>query len=528
MWTVLGAVDQMDLDGFYGAYRANGQGRAAYDPQMMVALLLYAYCVGIRSSRMIERSCRGDVAFRVITAMTVPDHSTVAEFRRRHETAIAGLFVEVLSLCNEAGLVSLGEIAVDGTKLHASASYDRNRGYVSIVEEILGEAEQTDREEDERHGDARGDEVPEALRTRESRRAALEAARERMQAEREAQVAAGEQVIDHFDLDLDPERFVTRPVGREAWLREGRRAVERERDANPWTVARDREERVGEVKARFDSELAFHHAANRAYEHYRATGRARNGRRLGAAPKPYVAPLVPEGKINTTDPDSGVMIQKGQPPMQGYNAQAAVTTGQIVIGADVVTSAPDYARLEPVVHGALHDLQRAGIIEKPVTVLADAGVLACRADATPRQRRDAGPRPTGQRPAPGRPAGLGWWLLRVHAPRPHKRARACALRQTQAQHRTRVWSDQGKPSPGPLPTKRQERRPVGMAADHRHPQPAQASQPPDRPRHRMTPGGDRGPRSDPGPRRPHPAPFSDSLTNLRGCRPSAALPGRRA
>ena len=373
MWTVLGAVDQMDLDGFYGAYRANGQGRAAYDPQMMVALLLYAYCVGIRSSRMIERSCRGDVAFRVITAMTVPDHSTVAEFRRRHETAIAGLFVEVLSLCNEAGLVSLGEIAVDGTKLHASASYDRNRGYVSIVEEILGEAEQTDREEDERHGDARGDEVPEALRTRESRRAALEAARERMQAEREAQVAAGEQVIDHFDLDLDPERFVTRPEGREAWLREGRRAVERERDANPWTVARDREERVGEVKARFDSELAFHHAANRAYEHYRATGRARNGRRLGAAPKPYVAPLVPEGKINTTDPDSGVMIQKGQPPMQGYNAQAAVTTGQIVIGADVVTSAPDYARLEPVVHGALHDLQSAGIIEKPVTVLADAG-----------------------------------------------------------------------------------------------------------------------------------------------------------
>ena len=108
VWTVLGAVDQMDLDGFYGAYRANGQGRAAYDPQMMVALLLYAYCVGIRSSRMIERSCRGDVAFRVITAMAVPDHSTVAEFRRRHEDAIAGLFVEVLSLCNEAGLVSFG------------------------------------------------------------------------------------------------------------------------------------------------------------------------------------------------------------------------------------------------------------------------------------------------------------------------------------------------------------------------------------------------------------------------------------
>ena len=373
VWTVLGAVEQMDLDGFYGAYRANGQGRAAYDPGMMVGLLLYAYCVGVRSSRMIERSCRADVAFRVITAMSTPDHSTVAEFRRRHEDAIAGLFVEVLALCHEAGLVSLGEISVDGTKLHASASYDRNRRYESIVEEILGEAEQTDRAEDEQHGDARGDEVPEPLRTRESRRAALEAARERMQTEREARVAAGEQVIDRVDLDLDPERFVTRPEGRQAWLREGRRAVERDRDVHPWTVARDRETRIGEVKARFDTELAFHHAANRAYEHYRATARARNGRRLGAAPKPCVAPLVPEGKINTTDPDSGVMIQKGQPPMQGYNAQAAVTTGQIVIAAEVVTSAPDYARLEPVVHAALRDLTRAGIDERPETVLADAG-----------------------------------------------------------------------------------------------------------------------------------------------------------
>ena len=96
VWTVLGAVEQMDLDGFYGAYRANGQGRAAYDPAMMVALLLYSYSVGLRSSRQIERACRGDVAFKVITAMAVPDHSTVAEFRRRHEAAIGELFVAVL------------------------------------------------------------------------------------------------------------------------------------------------------------------------------------------------------------------------------------------------------------------------------------------------------------------------------------------------------------------------------------------------------------------------------------------------
>ncbi len=149
VWTVLGAVDYLNLDRFFGVYRANGQGRAAYDPRMMVGLLLYSYCVGVRSSRQVERACRGDVAFRVITAMEVPDHSTIAEFRRRHQDAVGELFVEVLALCAEAGLVNVGEIAVDGTKMHASASYDRNRGYASIVEEILDEAEQTDREEDE-------------------------------------------------------------------------------------------------------------------------------------------------------------------------------------------------------------------------------------------------------------------------------------------------------------------------------------------------------------------------------------------
>ncbi len=373
MWTVLGAVEQMDLGRFYGAYRANGQGRAAYDPRMMVGLLLYAYCVGIRSSRQIERACRGDVAFKVLTAMQIPDHSTIAEFRRRHEDLIAELFIDVLALCAEAGLVLLGEVSVDGTKLHASASYDRNRGYASIVEEILGEAEQVDQAEDARFGEARGDELPEALRTREGRRAALEAARERLQAEREARQASGEQVVDRVELDLTPDGFTTRPEGRRAWLREGRRVLEIGRDREPRPVQRGRAARIAEVKRRFDDELAFTHAANRAYESHRATGRMKNGRRFGAPPHPYVPPLVPEGKINTTDPDSGVMIQQGQPPMQGYNAQAAVTTNQIIVAAEIATSAPDYGRLEPVVRAALRDLAHAGVTGTPTTVLADAG-----------------------------------------------------------------------------------------------------------------------------------------------------------
>ena len=161
MWTVLGAVEQMDLDGFYGAYRANGQGRAAYDPAMMVALLLYWYSVGMRSSRRIERACRGDVAFKVITAMAVPDHSTIAEFRRRHEAALGELFVGVLSSVWRgwpgAGWGDRGRRHAD----RANASRDRNRGYESIVTEILDEAERIDREEDERHGEGRGDELPE-------------------------------------------------------------------------------------------------------------------------------------------------------------------------------------------------------------------------------------------------------------------------------------------------------------------------------------------------------------------------------
>ena len=180
VWTVLGAVEQMDLGGFYGAYRANGQGRAAYDPAMMVALVVYAYARGNRSSRGIERACREDVVYKLITAMEVPDHSTIAEFRRRHEVALGELFVEVLALCREAGLVSVGVIAIDGTKIKANASRDQNRSYEGIVAEILEEAEQTDREEDDRHGESRGDELPERFRSREGRRAALAEAKQRL------------------------------------------------------------------------------------------------------------------------------------------------------------------------------------------------------------------------------------------------------------------------------------------------------------------------------------------------------------
>jgi transposase len=182
VWTVLESVEEMDLAAFYAAYRADGHGRPAYDPSMMVALLLYAYSQGNRSSRRIERECREDVAYRVIAANRAPDHSTIAEFRCRHERAIADLFGEVLGLCRAAGMVNVGVIAVDGTKVHANASNMANRDYRQIGLEILREADRIDREEDELYGEARGDELPEHLRTPEGRRAALKEAKRRLSA----------------------------------------------------------------------------------------------------------------------------------------------------------------------------------------------------------------------------------------------------------------------------------------------------------------------------------------------------------
>ena len=130
-----------------------------------------------------------------------------------------------------------------------------------------------------------------------------------------------------------------------------------------------------EARRRLDQQLAYEHAANREYEQYRATAVDRLGRRLSNynRPNPYRPPLVPEGKINVTDPDSGEMRTQGQPNIQGYNAQAVVTEQQIVIAAEITTQSPDFGQLEPMVSAAVRELQHAGLSERPRTVLADAG-----------------------------------------------------------------------------------------------------------------------------------------------------------
>src|SRR5206468_11759399 len=143
-WFVIDAVAAMDREAFYAAYRRDGRSRPAYDPAMMVALLLYAYARGTRSSRAIERACEEDVASRVLAAQQRPDHATIARFIERHQEAIAGLFGEVLSLCAKQGLVTVGVIAVDGTKLPGNASRNANVDYEQIAREILEEAQAVD------------------------------------------------------------------------------------------------------------------------------------------------------------------------------------------------------------------------------------------------------------------------------------------------------------------------------------------------------------------------------------------------
>jgi transposase len=326
-WFVIEAIEELDLTAFYADYRADGHGRAAHDPQMMLTLITYAYAVGERSSRGIERRCREDVAFRVIAANQAPDHATIARFRARHEAALADLFSGVLGLCAEAGLVSVGVIALDGTKLEAAASHRSNRSYERIAAEILAEAGRIDEAEDELYGEARGDELPPDLATRDGRRAQLRAAKRRLDERRAAQ-------------------------------------------AEP--IPRGRPERLELCRARLVEDWRTERQANRDYEAYRARGRMRDGRRFGVPAKPYEPPEKPEGTINVVDPDSR-KLKGTRGFLQGYNAQAVTTEQQVIVAAEIAPQVADFEQLSPMVDAARKELEAAGVTERPGVVLADAG-----------------------------------------------------------------------------------------------------------------------------------------------------------
>jgi Transposase domain (DUF772)/Transposase DDE domain len=294
---------------------------------MMLALLVYAYAIGERSSRRIERRCIEDVAVRVIAANQVPDHTTIARFRQRHERALADLFGQVLGLCADAGLVGIEVLAIDGTKIHANASQHANLDYEQIAKKILEEAAEIDAAEDEQFGDRRGDELPPELATSQ---------------------------------------------GRRGWLREAKRRLDDQRAQEAKPIPASRPARLKEAKRRLEEELWSECQANAAYEAYRARGVMKDGRRFGGPPKPYVPPATPAGNVNLTDPDSrNVKTSRGW--MQGYNAQAATNDQQIVIAAEINADSPDFGHLQPMVDAAQAELAAIGITQPPSVVLADAG-----------------------------------------------------------------------------------------------------------------------------------------------------------
>jgi hypothetical protein len=225
--------------------------------------------------------------------------------------------------------VGVAVIAVDGTKVHANASERATCDYEQIAREVLADADAVDREEDDRYGERRGDELPEHLATGE---------------------------------------------GRAKWLAEAKRRLEQQRAEEARPIPASRPQRLRDAKRRLDEDLQNECRANEAYEAYRARGVMRNGRRMGShsPPKPYSPPATPQGKINTTDPDSrNVNTPRGW--VQGYNAQAATNERQIVIAAQLTNSSADFGQIGPMVDAARRELAAAGVAETPQIVLADAG-----------------------------------------------------------------------------------------------------------------------------------------------------------
>jgi transposase len=313
-------VEQLDLSAILNGYE-EGRGRPPYHPQLMVKLLIYGYCVGKLSSRKLEQATYEDVPFRVLCANQQPDHASIAEFRKRHLSALAQLFVQVLQLCERAGLVKLGHVAIDGTKIKANASKYQTMTYAGLSEaeqrlgaevtRLLAEAERVDQAEDELYGpDKRGDELPEELRDRESR---LRRIRElKAELEREAREAAEQQAA---------------------------------------ATKQENEERLRKAKESGKKVKV----------------------RLAAAVDPEQAQPAAKARRNFTDPASRMMKDHASNTfVQGYNAQLGVdATAQIIVAATIVQAGNDQKQLLPVLQAVAQNLGRL-----PETVSADAGYFS--------------------------------------------------------------------------------------------------------------------------------------------------------
>jgi transposase len=325
---VLDTVAELDLTAFFAVYRTDGRGGSVYDPATMLAVLLYAYCTGERSSRRIERRLAEDVAYRVVAANQQPDHATIARFRARHQDAIAGLFGQVLSLCVKGGLVEAGLIAIDGTKISANASFFANRKHESLTKELAGERPGAD---EENVADDLADAAQETAKSILDEAAAVDAAEDA-----EHGSARGDEL---------PAEWTGGSKDRRARIRAALKELESQK-------TRDYETRVAE----------------------RARKEAESGRKLrGPKPKEDAARRAKPRRANTTDPHSRIIAQASKGVIQGYNAQAAATTGQIVVAAEVTATSNDQPHFIPMATAVNENLVEAGHKEEIGVFVADAG-----------------------------------------------------------------------------------------------------------------------------------------------------------
>jgi transposase len=360
-----------------------GPGRAAYDPVMLLTLLLYAYCSGTFSSRRIEAACKVDVAYKVITANTVPDHTTISRFRADNAKDVAKLHTEILALCAAAGMDTVGQVALDGTKIRADASLKANRTKKQIqhelgelkaaaekkAAELLRNADAADAEEDGRLGESQGDELPQHLVDPTSREAHLDQALQLLgQRHEEALDTEREERAEKTGRRVQTARRATRIEPR-LTTHEQPSLPQAEADLE---VAREQAEAVKAHRQAVEDDA-------------RAEGRKPGGQspdldrgvagaeaQLGEA-KEQDARRAEQEKVNTTDPDSAIMVDHSGRFVQAYNAQAVVTEDQLIVAGAVTNCAADVGQYQPMVRLALDNLEQAGIAGTLTLVAADAG-----------------------------------------------------------------------------------------------------------------------------------------------------------
>jgi transposase len=406
VWLVVEVVERLDTSGLHAVHGRVGVGRRAYDPDMLLALLIYAYCTGVRSSRRIERLCEVDVAYRVICAGWIPDHSTIARFRQGCERVAVRLFAEVLAVCAQAGLARVGVVAVDGTKMEADASMRANRSRAQLEAEVaamFAQAETIDDEEDGRFGDGRGDELPVGLRDRGGRAARLaaalreveaqEAARRAAEAARGAsgqqarggsrrgrrradeEVAQAVQALANVEAELAaPDSPLARVEAELAAAVETAAARQRaNRTARGKLMGRPRKTPGGRTVARKQAQRDRQAAlAERRRRHAQARLDKARGR---AAERAIQAKARRAPTANVTDPDSRIMKTAGG-WVQGYNAQSAVNTCGVVLAATVTQDHNDVAQCIPMMAAVEANLAAADVAEPVGTMLFDAGYLS--------------------------------------------------------------------------------------------------------------------------------------------------------